>query len=97
MALTNNKIKLPIIIGIISLLFSACSTPAETETAAAPTKAIQETATSVPEVPTPLPTREAIPDGLIKVAVPDSAVQTASELVAAERSPVDRFLLAKQF
>ena len=98
MALTNTKIKLPIIIiGIISLLFSACSAPAETETAATPTKAIQETATSVPEVPTPLPTREAIPEGLIKVTVPNSAVQTAFELVAAERSPVDRILLARQF
>ena len=48
MAHTNTNIKLPIIIGIISLLFSACSSPAETETAASPTEAIQETTTLRP-------------------------------------------------
>jgi hypothetical protein len=58
---------------------------------------IQETPTSVPEVPTPLPTREAIPEGLIQVPVPDSAVQTAAELFNAERPPVDRIRLAREY
>ena len=97
MALTNMKFKFPvIIIGIFSLLFSACSTPAETETPASPTEAGQVTPTSVPEVPTPLPTQDAIPEGLIKVPVPETAVLTAADLMAAERPPVDRIQLAKQ-
>ncbi len=98
MAPTTSRFKLPIIVfGIISLLFSACSTPAETDTPASPTEVIQETPTSVPEVPTPLPTREAIPEGLIQVPVPDSAVQTAAELFNAERPPVDRIRLAREY
>jgi immune inhibitor A len=98
MAPTTSRLKLPIIIfGIISLLFSACSTPAETGTPTSPTEVIQETPTSVPEVPTPLPTREAIPEGLIQVPVPDSAVQTAAELFNAERPPVDRIQLAREY
>ena len=97
MALTNMKFKFPvIIIGIISLLFSACSTPVETQTPASPTEAVQATPTSAPEVPTPAPTRETIPEGLIKVSVPDSALQTAEELMTAERPPVDRIQLGKR-
>lgn len=96
MAQTNSKNKLPIIIGIFSLLFSACSTPAEMETPASPTEAVQETPTSIPEVPTPIPTRKSIPDGLIQVPVPNSAVQTANDLLNAERIPLDRFKLARE-
>jgi immune inhibitor A len=98
MAFSYSKIKLPlIIIGVIVLLLSACSTPAETEAPAIPTEGVQETATQAPEQPTPQPTREAIPEGLIKVPVPESAVQTAIDLAEAERSPVDRIQIAKQF
>jgi immune inhibitor A len=94
---TNWKVKLPIIITTFSLLLAACSTPAETEIPPTPTKEVPATATEAVEVPTAVPTQEAIPDGLIKVPVPDSAVQTAAELEAAERAPVDRIQLAKEF
>jgi immune inhibitor A len=78
------------------LLLAACSTPSEIETPESPTEVVRETATSVPEEPTPMPTKEPIPEGLIQIPVPDSAVQTAAELMAAERPPVDRIRLAKE-
>jgi hypothetical protein len=97
MAFTSRKIKLPVIITlIISIFISACSTPAETETAASPTQAVQETPTSVPEEPTPLPAPESIPDGLIEVPVPASAIKTAEDLNLAEHPPIDRIRLAKE-
>ena len=81
---------------IFLILIAACSTPSETETPENPTEAVQETATSIPVEPTPLPTREPIPEGLIQISVPASAVQTAADLMAAERQPVDRIRLARE-
>jgi hypothetical protein len=81
---------------IFLILIAACSTPSETETPESPTEAVQETETTVPAEPTPLPTREPIPEGLIQIPVPASAEQTAEELIAAERMPVDRIRLAKE-
>jgi immune inhibitor A len=81
---------------VILSLITACSTPSETATPESPTETIRETPTTVPVEPTPQPTRQAIPEGLIQVPVPASAVQTAAELNAAEHPPVDRSRLAKE-
>jgi hypothetical protein len=81
---------------VFLILIAACSTPSETETPESPTEVVQETATTVPAEPTPLPTREPIPEGLIQIPVPSSAVQTAEDLMAAEHPPVNRIRLAKE-
>ncbi len=72
---------------IFLILIAACSTPSETGTPESPTEAVQETATTVPAEPTPVPTRETIPEGLIRVPVPASAEQTAADLYSAEHPP----------
>ncbi|MFL7891410.1 MAG: hypothetical protein AB8I56_05045 [Anaerolineales bacterium] len=97
MAFTRSKYLMAVIFAVTILLLAACSSPAETETAESPTKAVEETATSIPAEPTLLPTREAVPEGLIQIPVPDSAVQTAADLQKAEHLPVDRIQLAKEF
>lgn len=96
-------IKLPVAIlskklylTIFLILIAACSTPSETDTPESPTEAVQETATPVPAEPTPLPTREPIPEVLIRIPVPASAEQTAANLLAAEHPPLDRYRLAQE-
>ena len=79
---------------VFLVLIAACSTPSETETPESPTQEIKNTATAVPPEPTPLPTKVQIPDGIIKIPVPDSAIQTAEDLMTAEHPPVDRIRLA---
>jgi hypothetical protein len=78
------------------VMIAACSTPVETDTPEIPTTAVQETATSLPPEPTPLPTREPIPEGLIQIPAPSSAVQTAADLSSAEHPPIDRYRLAQE-
>lgn len=98
MAFTRSKHFFAALIFAITITpLAACSSPAETETAESPAEAIKESATSIPDEPTPLPTRAAVPEGLIRIPVPDSAVQTATELANVERTPVDRIRLAREF
>jgi hypothetical protein len=86
---------------LASVILASCSSPTETATPESQTteeewQATQElTPTSIVET-TPLPTQEAIPEGLIQIPVPASAEQTAADLMAAERPPVDRIRLAKE-
>jgi immune inhibitor A len=83
---------------VVLVLVAACSTPSETETPQSPTQEIQATAvaTALPAEPTPLPTREPVPEGLIQLPVFASAEQTAQELFSAEAPPRDRFRLAQE-
>ena len=81
---------------IFLILIAACSTPSETETPESPTEAVQETATPLPAEPTPLPTQEPFPDGLVQVPIPDSARDTASRLIDAEHPARDDYRLAKE-
>ena len=98
MTAAKSMLKLPLItIIFMSIVISACTAPTSTEKPATPTGMILETPTASLEVARPLPTREAIPEGLIQIPVPDSAVLTAANLSNAERPPLDRIQLAKEF
>lgn len=81
---------------LITILFVGCSSPTETTTPESPTQVLQEKTSTIPATPELLPTREPIPEGLIQIPVPASAIQTAADLMAAEYPPVDRIRLAKE-
>lgn len=85
------------ILGILFvILITACSTPTETETAESPTAVIQETETATPLEPTSLPEKEPLPDGLVQLAVPETARETATRLREASHPERDDFRLAEE-
>ena len=83
------------------ILIVGCSSSNETQTPETPTaetvsQATQEAAPSTPTDAAPLPTREPIPEGLVRIPVPASAERTAAELLTAEHPAVDRYRLARE-
>ncbi|MEE9188002.1 MAG: hypothetical protein V3U36_01445, partial [Anaerolineales bacterium] len=81
---------------IFLILIAGCSSPSETGTPESPTQQVQDTATALPAEPTPLPSQEPFPDGLVQIPVPDSARDTASRLIDAEHPARDDYRLAKE-
>lgn len=85
-----------VILTISLILFAACSTPIEEETSISPTEVDQATATFVPIESTIPPPQDQLPEGLIRLPVPASAMQTVAELNSAAHPPYDRYRLAKE-
>ena len=96
--MVKRKMEVRHLFALISLLVMiACSRsepPVQTETPNPVSSGEPAPSATVP--PTPAPTAIPIPLGLIQVPVPDSAVQTAAEIWAAERPPHDYYRAAVQ-
>jgi immune inhibitor A len=100
----NKFSHLNLIIALLVLLLSSCSRgPSNTPTTVPPTltTVALPTNTDIPEPttvpsPSPQPTREPISKDPIRIPVPDSAVDTAMALFAAEHPPVDYYRIATE-
>ena len=79
---------------LIIMLIAGCSSPTETTTPESSTQISPEKTATIPATPLLLPTREPLPDGLVKVAMPAVAEEAASELKNAQHPARDDYRLA---
>jgi immune inhibitor A len=83
---------------LIIMLIVGCSSPTETITPKSPTQAPPEktATTAAPATPQQLPTREPLPEGLVKLPVPPMAEETVLELRNAQHPERDDYRLAQE-
>lgn len=98
MTFTKSRAGLTIVVfSLLIIFFAACSTAAETESIEKTSTPVpQATSTEAPPTPTPLPQLEPFPDGLVQMPVPDKALDTASQLIAAAHPARDDFRLVQE-